>query len=271
MIKRTTDCSLVQDLLPLYIEHLVSEESAQKIAAHTVMCAECRHKLELLTSELPDDSLAEAEETESIHRIMRRAFWRERLTGAIAMLLVYVILTLSLLFISSSNQLRIPASSIDVGGAFLMEQPDGEQAVISMIRVDPKYQRIRYAYGGGDISDHAEVRNLSIYTSILPPLWNDQKFTNSTQYLIVQSFPPSVDIRFCINQNPCELTYISEDDPRHAYLQEILDRTASTTFAADPATLGIDFGQDSLILKNDASYEEWSYDGALISSGTEIP
>jgi len=37
-----TDCSLIRDLLPLYTDDAVSEESAAAIEAHLAECKECR-------------------------------------------------------------------------------------------------------------------------------------------------------------------------------------------------------------------------------------
>lgn len=39
------ECSLVRDLLPLYTEHMVSEETADFVEAHLKQCEECRKQL----------------------------------------------------------------------------------------------------------------------------------------------------------------------------------------------------------------------------------
>ena len=43
-----TDCSIVKDLLPLYIEDMVSPETAEYIARHLEECSECRGELAIL-------------------------------------------------------------------------------------------------------------------------------------------------------------------------------------------------------------------------------
>ena len=42
------ECNIVRDLLPLYIENMVSAESAQFVEAHLSKCPECndRHRRE---------------------------------------------------------------------------------------------------------------------------------------------------------------------------------------------------------------------------------
>lgn len=46
-----TECSIVRDLLPLYVEDMVNPESAEYIRSHLAECPECRAELDALTSE----------------------------------------------------------------------------------------------------------------------------------------------------------------------------------------------------------------------------
>ena len=43
-----TECSVVRDLLPLYVEDMVSEETAEHINEHLATCEECKAELERL-------------------------------------------------------------------------------------------------------------------------------------------------------------------------------------------------------------------------------
>ena len=47
------DCRIIQDLLPLYVEKLASEESVKAVEEHLKSCPECMNKLEALTCEVP--------------------------------------------------------------------------------------------------------------------------------------------------------------------------------------------------------------------------
>ena len=42
-----TECSIVRDLLPLYVEDMVSAETAQYVSEHLKACAECQAEFEL--------------------------------------------------------------------------------------------------------------------------------------------------------------------------------------------------------------------------------
>ena len=43
-----TECSVVRDLLPLYVEDMVNPETAQYVISHLAECPECKAELEIL-------------------------------------------------------------------------------------------------------------------------------------------------------------------------------------------------------------------------------
>ena len=45
------ECSVVRDILPLYIENMVSEETGEFISEHIAGCPECAAELETLKNE----------------------------------------------------------------------------------------------------------------------------------------------------------------------------------------------------------------------------
>ena len=47
------DCPIVRDLLPLYIDQVVSPETAQAVEEHLDGCPDCRREHESLTAHLP--------------------------------------------------------------------------------------------------------------------------------------------------------------------------------------------------------------------------
>ena len=47
------ECAIVKDLLPLYIEDMVSEETKLFINEHLKECEDCRTELDILKSEEP--------------------------------------------------------------------------------------------------------------------------------------------------------------------------------------------------------------------------
>lgn len=69
-----TECSIVKDLLPLYVEDMLSPESASYVKSHLDSCKECRKELEVIRA---GDVLLEKKESENdgtrpFKRIMKR-------------------------------------------------------------------------------------------------------------------------------------------------------------------------------------------------------
>ncbi|MCD7785529.1 MAG: zf-HC2 domain-containing protein [Oscillospiraceae bacterium] len=58
------ECSVVRDLLPLYYENMISEETAEFIKEHLMNCPDCASELEKLKAEKKIDKTSLAERTE---------------------------------------------------------------------------------------------------------------------------------------------------------------------------------------------------------------
>lgn len=78
-----TECSIVRDLLPLYAEDMVSEETAQYVSGHIKSCPECKSELDSLkegavfmTNENePTPKVEEAKPFKKIMKRMNRQFY----------------------------------------------------------------------------------------------------------------------------------------------------------------------------------------------------
>ena len=56
-----TDCNIIQDLLPLYLDNACSAESRELVEEHLEQCAACRKQKEMMkrTIEFADDFIAQ--------------------------------------------------------------------------------------------------------------------------------------------------------------------------------------------------------------------
>lgn len=57
---KTLPCSVVKDLLPLYVDGLVSEETAREIKAHLAVCEDCRREYQAMTGTAAEEPTREA-------------------------------------------------------------------------------------------------------------------------------------------------------------------------------------------------------------------
>ena len=73
MSEKTISCAVVQDLLPLYHDGVLSEESGRLVEAHLAQCPQCRDVLAALAeSELEDRFAAESQNVLRRHRRLER-------------------------------------------------------------------------------------------------------------------------------------------------------------------------------------------------------
>lgn len=78
-----TECSVVRDLLPLYVEDMVSPETAQFVSDHLKECSECRSELESLkegeplstVENRPADDTGNAKPFKKMMKRMNRQFY----------------------------------------------------------------------------------------------------------------------------------------------------------------------------------------------------
>ena len=78
-----TECSVVRDLLPLYVENMVSPETAQYVKSHLAECPECQAELESLTAgegltaieKKPVEDVAKAKPFKKMMKRMNRQFY----------------------------------------------------------------------------------------------------------------------------------------------------------------------------------------------------
>lgn len=86
------ECSVVRDLLPLYLDDVVSAETRDMVKAHLAECPECRAKAWVLKEELQLPILVEQQKQEA------RALWKQRWKSIpwkrVAPVLVLAVLTM---------------------------------------------------------------------------------------------------------------------------------------------------------------------------------
>ena len=78
-----TECSVVRDLLPLYVEDMVSTETAQYVKSHLAECPECKAELESLKAgegltaieKKPVEDVAKAKPFKKMMKRMNRQFY----------------------------------------------------------------------------------------------------------------------------------------------------------------------------------------------------
>lgn len=121
-------CHMIKDLLPLYLDALVSEETAAEIKAHIEACSDCRKYYEHMKTEiLEEEHLKQEENCKEINYLkkIKRNTNKKVILGAAATLLFCVFaLAVKLFVIGSPNEsyyttyIEVYDDTIHVGGTF---------------------------------------------------------------------------------------------------------------------------------------------------------
>ncbi len=105
-------CSIAEDLLPLYVEEICSEETRKELEEHIKNCKECRAKLQAYktdvtlppvpgdntatedTASRPDEKLA----VDSMKKVKKKLSVRKTVTLLLSLVLIVVLGTIGILF-----------------------------------------------------------------------------------------------------------------------------------------------------------------------------
>ena len=83
------ECRIVQDLLPLYIDEVVSKESNDFIEKHLQECKQCKEMLNLLKQE---EQVSNIDEKEAIRKFHKKLTYKNLKTLIITLLCIIIIL-----------------------------------------------------------------------------------------------------------------------------------------------------------------------------------
>lgn len=121
-------CHIIKDLLPLYLDGLVSEESAAEIERHIKTCPDCREYYEHMKSELLEEQNQMQEENckeiNYLKKIKKSAARKVILGTVLTIFLCLLVLAVKLFVIGSPNEsyhityVNVDEESIHVGGVF---------------------------------------------------------------------------------------------------------------------------------------------------------
>ena len=115
------DCPIVRDLLPLYIDQVVSPETAQAVEDHLEGCPDCRREYESLTADLP--VLAEEMDTSrQFGNMMKKVKKKETLRILLAVVLLVAMM------VGGFHLLRTPVrdnTGVTIHRVYEVEDPVG--------------------------------------------------------------------------------------------------------------------------------------------------
>lgn len=111
-------CNIIKDILPLYVDDVVSEETRTFIYNHISECFDCKNELELLKKEISDKQMP-SEVMKGAEPIMKikKQIWNGKVKAitiaVIVMVLIFLAVTISKNMTLKSNENNIVATWSD--------------------------------------------------------------------------------------------------------------------------------------------------------------
>lgn len=96
MAVKNTDCSVVQDLIPLALDNLLSEDSQRLVHAHLETCKKCKKYMEDVTEERDEMRQEEASRDGRLKRALKRR--KYEMTGIIGGIVALVLILVLVMF-----------------------------------------------------------------------------------------------------------------------------------------------------------------------------
>lgn len=110
---KNRDCSIVRDLLPLYVDDVISNDTKQFVDEHISDCISCKKEFELSQKEITTKDTSQTRNTDTeVIKKMKKKLTRKNLVVGITTAISVLVLTLMSVFIVFFY--GIPASSDDV-------------------------------------------------------------------------------------------------------------------------------------------------------------
>ena len=97
------ECNIVQDILPLYMENMISTGTKQFVEEHLRQCTECEKKLELLKTDMCVEKNYQAEEApiQAINKIRFDIKKKRIVTGILSAVISVIVVILSFAYLTA--------------------------------------------------------------------------------------------------------------------------------------------------------------------------
>lgn len=124
-----SQCDLIRDLLPLYVDGAASEESARKVEEHVARCPDCRRALEDMRAPTPPPaSVAEdVNFAAALGQLRKTRGWRRAKYILLGIVVAAALFTLGIMLFPQPVKSQMPP-----GGFVVMPPEDGAEPLYAM-------------------------------------------------------------------------------------------------------------------------------------------
>ncbi|MEG1028295.1 MAG: zf-HC2 domain-containing protein, partial [Oscillospiraceae bacterium] len=122
------DCSIILDLLPLYHDNVVSEETKTVIEKHLFECESCQKEYEVLSMDIQEPS--ELNTKEKFTDMIKKQKRKQTINVIISVILLCSLFVGGFHFLTNVPLRKVPAEQIEVLKTFKVETTHGDKFVV---------------------------------------------------------------------------------------------------------------------------------------------
>ncbi len=179
------ECSIVRDLLPLYVEQMVSAETGGFVKAHLVECTECREEYEQMKEvQVGQEGKRGPEEKENKEAVAPLVTIQRKLRKQKIKTILCTGLFLVALFVSAFALLSIPAYFPYEADLFTIKDNGDESITITFDERVTEYRCEADAYG--DLEEGAGEATRNYQITAWSSLWSKWFSKGSVQSVTIQ-------------------------------------------------------------------------------------
>lgn len=157
MSDKKTECNIIKDLLPLYVDGVVSEESKKLVDEHLQDCETCKQEYEKAKENIV---MQVNNDMKPLKRIKKKIIWKQVFAGAISTILVLTILFVGAYFVTDFG---IPVDYEDIRDKIVIEEKEDGNVKIS-VPMDISGNHARYVVVNKDLNKGIVEIAYYIYT-----------------------------------------------------------------------------------------------------------
>ena len=258
---RRLDCEIVRDLLPLYYDGVVSEETSAAIKEHLDCCPDCRKEYNDLSADLP----IEMSEPSTKNKFMDMMRHQKRKRLLITILAVIIVCALLVAAYFGQMQLLIadvPNDEITVHSVYRYET-NGRYKVFVL------YSMPYYDYTNGEVVLEKGENGNTLVMNIKKPLITQKHTGLGVQDCVWAYECGNYDedmfaaIEFCGNVVWSESSNGDDEIPAYVYAYEDFDgpsdNVTSWFVSSEDGYLGAGYSEGRVVI--------WNFDGTVLYDG----
>lgn len=257
MSNNKINCDIVRDLLPLYHDGVVRDNTKLAVEEHLNECTLCKQEYEELLVELPIDS--SENNTKGKFKLMMSKQRLKRISILITSIVLSCVLVVSVIIgLTEIPIVQIPDDEIKIHRVYGYESEDGYEFFV--LFNTSVYGKMLFALG--DYEDTIQKDGIQTI-DLKKPIISDKMDSDDN----IWTFKIPNEYAKELNSLSFRGNIIWSKDDTNKKIPEYVFEYISNQYKGEWITMDLDVSKDYIRLSyEDDSYKEWTIDGELVDS-----